>query len=270
MPAKDLITKSQIINRLEGFQHIKGKIVTVHTSLKAVGEIEGGGETLLNALIEFFACDGGLLCVPTHTWNSNVYDRRKAESCIGVLPRLAAAHPDAVRTLHPTHSMAVFGDRQLAESFVENEAFADTPVNPKGCYGKLLAQDGYVLLIGVGQEKNTFIHCVEEMLDVSDRLTDYMVEKTIIHKDGREEKRKLHWFDSKISDVSVYFPKFEAPFRFFGCIEDGCIGNAKVQLCSSRKMKAVIELIYKNNNFGELLDNDLPINEDLYKNGEMQ
>lgn len=265
MSAKELITKSQIIKQLEKFRHIKGKIVTVHTSLKAVGEIEDGGETLLDALIEFFACDGGLLCVPTHTWNSDIYDRRKAESCIGVLPRLAAAHPKAVRTLHPTHSMAVFGDKQLVESFVENEATADTPANPKGCYGKLLSQDGYVLLIGVGQEKNTFIHCVEEMLNVPDRLTEHMVERTIIHKDGREEKRYLHWFDNKIPDVSVYFPKFEAPFRFFGCIEDGFIGNAKAQLCSSRKLKDVIELIYKNNNFGELLDNDRSIDEKLYK-----
>ncbi len=265
-----MLTKALIMEQLEKFRHIKGNIVTVHTSLKAVGEIEGGGETLLDALIEFFAQDGGLLCVPTHTWNSNVYDRREAESCIGVLPRLAAAHPKALRTLHPTHSMAVFGDRQIAESFVENEAFADTPANPKGCYGKMLAQDGYVILIGVGQEKNTFIHCVEEMLGVPDRLTDYMVERTIIHKDGREEKRHLYWFDNKIPDVSVYFPKFEAPFRFYGCIEDGYIGNAKVQLCSTRKMKEVIELIYKNNNFGELLDNDRSIDGKLYKNGEMQ
>jgi aminoglycoside 3-N-acetyltransferase len=263
------ITKLQILEQLEKFRHIKGKIVTVHTSLKAVGEIEGGGETLLDALIEFFACDGGLLCVPTHTWNSLVFDRRKAESCIGVLPRLAAAHPDGIRTLHPTHSMVVFGDKKLAEGFVENEAIVDTPANPKGCYGKLLAQDGYVLLIGVGQNKNTFIHCVEEMLDVPDRLTKDVVERTVIHKDGREEKRYLHWFDNKIPDVSVYFHKFEAPFRFFGCIEDAFIGNAKVQICRAGKMKDVIELIYKNNNFGELLDNDLPINEDLYKNGEM-
>lgn len=270
MAAKGLITKSKIMEQLEEFRHIKGKIVIVHTSLRAVGEIEGGGETLLDALIEFFARDGGLLCVPTHTWNSDVYDRREAQSCIGVLPRLAAAHPDSVRTLHPTHSMAVFGDRQLAERFVENEAFADTPANPKGCFGKIFSQDGYVLLIGVGQEKNTYIHFVEELLDVPDRLTDYKVEKTIIHKDGQKEKRQLYWFDDKIPDVSVYFPKFEAPFRFHRCIKDGYIGNAKVQLCNARKMKEVIELIYKNNHFGELLDSDLPIDEKLYKNGEMQ
>ena len=260
-----MFTKQQLMSQLEKFQHIKGKIVTVHTSLKAVGEIECGGETLLSALIEFFVQGGGLLCVPTHTWNSNVYDRRTNDSCTGILSKLAAAHPKAIRTLHPTHSMAVFGNRERVEWFVSNEATADTTANPKGCYGKLLEEDGYVLLIGVGQNKNTFIHCVEEMLEVPDRLTDFKVEKTIIHEDGTEEKRYLYWFDSKIPDVSIYFTKFEAPFRYHGCIEDGYIGNAKVQICSAKKMYRVIEEIYKKNNFGELLDNDLPIDEKLYK-----
>lgn len=261
---KSLLTKEQLMVQLENFQHVKGKIITVHTSLKAVGEIDGGGETLLSALIEFFTQDGGLLCVPTHTWDSDVYDRRGAYSCIGVLPQLAAAHPQATRTLHPTHSMAVFGDKEKVERFIGWEEFADTPANPKGCYGKLLAEDGYVLLIGVGQDKNTYLHCVEEFLDVPDRLTDFKVEKRIIHKDGREEKRFLYWFDEKIPDVSVNFPKFEEPFRYCGCIEDGYIGNARAQMCSARKMYAVIEKIYKNNNFGELLDNDLPIDKKLY------
>ena len=259
-----LLTKEQLVSQLEKFQHIKGKIVTVHTSLKAVGKIEGGGEVLLSALIDFFTQDGGLLCVPTHTWDSDVYDRRTTHSCIGVLPQLAAAHPDATRTLHPTHSMAVFGDREKVEHFINNEVIADTPANPRGCYGKLFAEDGYVLLIGVGQDKNTYLHCVEEMLDTPNRLTDYKVEKTIIHKDGSEEKRFLYWFDDKIPDVSVYFPKFEEPFRHYGCIENGNIGNAKAELCSARKMYEVSERIYKNNCFGELLDNDLPIDKKLY------
>lgn len=259
-----LITKSQLIEQLEKFNHIKGKIVTVHTSLKSVGEIEGGGETLLSVLIDFFTQDGGLLCVPTHTWDSDVYDQRTPYSCLGVMPNLAAAHVDGVRTLHPTHSMVVFGDREKVESFVSFEAVTDTPANPKGCYGKLFAWDGYVLLIGVGHDKNTYLHFVEESLGTPNRLTDYKVEKKIIHKDGTQEKRLLYWFDDKIPDVSVNFPKFEEPFRYYGCIEDGYIGNAKVQICSARKMYFVIEKIYKNNSFGELLDNDIPIDKKLY------
>ncbi len=261
-----MTTKHDILEQLEKFDIAKGKIVTVHTSLKAIGEIDGGGETLLSVLIEYFTQDGGVLCIPTHTWDSTVYDRRKAESCIGVLPRIAAGHPDGVRTIHPTHSMAVFGEKKKVMDFVKDEGVVDTPTNPRGCYGKIYDKDGYVLLIGVGHDKNTFLHCVEEMLDVPKRLTKEMVERTLIHKDGREEQRFLHWFDmDEIPDVSVNFGKFEPAFRYHRCIVDGQIGNAKVQLCSARKMKDVVELIYKNNNGKELLDNNLPIDEKLYK-----
>lgn len=257
-----MITKNDILKQLEHFNYAKGKIVTVHTSLKAVGEIEGGGDTLLNALVEYFARDGGLLCVPTHTWDSDVYDRRKAESCVGVLPRLAAARDDCVRTLNPTHSMAIFGDG--AHEFALHDANKDTPVNPDGCYGKLGEADGYILLIGVGQDKNTFIHCVEEMMNVSGRLTEHMVEKTIIHKDGSEEKRRLHWFDNRLGDVSRRFVKFETPFRYHGVIDDGYIGDAPVQMCSASKIIDVLYRIYANNNMGELLADDLPVDESLY------
>ena len=231
-----MYTKSDILMDLNALCIPKGKIVTVHTSLRAIGDIEGGGETLLEALLEAFVKEDGILAIPTHTWDSDVYDRRRFDSCIGTLPRLAAAHKEAVRTLHPTHSMAVFGNGERVEEFVKDEALSDTPANPKGCYGKLLAEEGVVLLVGVGQDKNTFLHCVEEMLDTPNRLTATKVKKTIIHRDGREEVKELYWFDdSEISDVSVYFPKFEPAFRYHNAIVDGRVGNASVQICSSRK-----------------------------------
>lgn len=261
-----MLTKQDLLNQLDAFKIAKGKIVTVHTSLKAIGEIEGGAQTLLSALIEYFTADGGLLCVPTHTWNSDIYDMRKSDSCIGVLPCVAAADNRGIRTVHPTHSMAVFGDKQRVTDFIKDEAVVDSTTNPKGCYGKMYDEDGYVLLIGVGQEKNTFIHCVEEMLCVPKRLTDEKVERTVIHKDGTVEKRYLYWFyTDEIPDVSKNFGKFEAPFRFHGAITDGTLGNAKVQLTSCVKAKEIIELIYKNADFRELLADKTPICEELYK-----
>ena len=261
-----MITKEQLINDLSSLGVPMGSIVTVHTSLRAVGEIEGGGETLLDALIEIFTREGGLLAIPTHTWDSDVYDLRKSESCIGTLPRLAAGRSDSYRTLHPTHSMAVFGDRERALDFIKDEESADTPANPEGCLGKLCREDGYVLLLGVGQDKNTFLHCVEEMMKVPHRLTSHKVKKYNVHPDGRREERELFWFDeSSIPDVSVYFTKFEPAFRYHGAIRDGRVGNAPVQLCHAPKMKEVLEIIYNRNNFGELLDSLSPLDEKLYK-----
>lgn len=261
-----MITKANLIKQLENFKIAQGKIVIVHTSLKAVGEIRGGAETLLSALIEYFTVDGGLLCIPTHTWACPNLDLNKAETCLGVLPNIAAGHPDATRTLHPTHSMAVFGEKNRVEQFIEGEDKVDTPVSPKGCYGRIYHEGGYVLLVGVGHEKNTFLHCIEEMLDIPKRLTDSLEERIIIHKNGNCEKKYIHPFkEDEIPDVSLNFGKYEPAFRHHGCIIDGHIGNACAQLCSARKMKEVVELIHKNSCGKELLANNLPLDELFYK-----
>ena len=260
-----MITKKQLTEQLDVFKAAQGKPVMVHSSMKAIGEAEGGAEGLLSVLIEFFTQNGGLLCVPTHTWALPALDLTRPETCIGVLPSVAAAHPDAVRTLHPTHSMAVFGDKKQAEAFAAPEAMVDIPVSPNGSYGKLCEEDGHVLLIGVGHDKNTFLHCVEEMMHVPNRLTKHKEACAIIHKNGVKEIRRIHLFDEDtMPDVSVYFGKYEPAFRYHDCIEDGKIGCADAQLCSARKMKTVMELICKRSQGTELLADASPLPEVLY------
>ncbi len=259
-----MFTKEQILHQLKIFLEAVGKPVTVHTSMKAVGEVEGGAEGLLDTLIRFFTGNGGLLIIPTHTWDSELYDRRKNETCLGVLPRVAAGHPLGVRSLHPTHSVTVFGENAAAFACADDNT--DSPVHPDGCYGSIIKEKGYVLLLGVGHDKNTCIHCVEEMLSVKNRLTSEKVQRTIIHRDGRKETRRLYWFDEEtIPDVSVYFPKLEPVFRYYDCILDGFLGNAPAQLCKTAEMKIAMENLYNRAGGKELLDNDFPIPDALYK-----
>ena len=56
------------------------------------------GEGLLDALIEYFTSEGGLFCIPTHTWSSlgrtdveYTLDMQSNETCVGTLPNIAAA-----------------------------------------------------------------------------------------------------------------------------------------------------------------------------------
>ncbi len=259
-----MLTKRDIIKELQPY-HTNGRPITVHCSLRAIGEIEGGGETLLAALREAFARDGGLLVIPTHTWDDRVLDLRAKRTCIGVLPTLAAKDAAALRSRHPSHSVAVFGEREKALDFIKGDDTADTPTSPRGSYGRLYDEDGYIFLIGVGQEKNTFIHCVEEMLGVPRYLAE-KVEGSVIDENGREEKRSLFWFDdSKTGDVSLHFGKFEAAFDHVSCITHGMLGRAKTQLLRARDAKEIIARIYKNAAGRELLADDAPLDPALYQ-----
>lgn len=261
-----MFTKEDILKQLETFSVAKGHLVTMHTSLRAVGPVEGGADTLLDALIEFFTPGGGLFCVPTHTWHTRVYDMRTDDTCIGTFPRVAAGRPDGVRSAHPTHSMKAFGDKALAEEFVKGDELVETMTDPRGCYGELYRQDGYVLLTGVGHNRNTYLHVVEDMLGLTRRLVEEKTKYTLIYPNGEEKERWIRWLDfSKTGDVSTHFPKFEPAFRYHGAIVDGMIGNADVQLCSARKMKEVVELIYTRAGDVELMADDVPLDESLYK-----
>ena len=63
--------------------------ILIHSSMKSIGAVEGGADTVLDALMEFFA--EGLLLLPTHTGRSidrgnPVFDVRRRPCCVGILP----------------------------------------------------------------------------------------------------------------------------------------------------------------------------------------
>ena len=274
-----MFTKEQIYEQLKQLGAPKNSVVTVHTSLKAVGEVEGRGEGLLDVFIRYFTEDGGLLCIPTHTWDNvkvkitkeeliekPTLDMNSSWTCIGTFPSIAAAHPEAHRSEHPTHSMAVFGDAECAENFIKDDAFAVSSADPKGCYGKIYENGGYILLLGVGHNKDTYIHFVEDLLGIENRLSSEPRDNSVKRKSGEIVFRKVRITHAEgIGDVSQYYGKFEPAFRYHGAIKDGIIGNAPVQLCDARKIKEVVELVYKRANGLEILADNAPLDEKLYK-----
>lgn len=265
-----MYTKDQIFEQLDEMNAPRDGIVVIHSSLKAIGEFEGRGEGLLEALIEYFTAEGGLLCIPTHTWGfllsrEIAMDMTTGETCIGTLPTLAAKHPNAHRSIHPTHSIAVFGDHEKAEELIKDDRYCNTPASPKSVMGKIYERGGHVLLIGVGHNRNTYIHCVEEILDVQNRLTSFEVPYKIKLKSGEiiEGMTRYHLAEG-IQDVSAHYPKYEEAFKYFDIITHGLIGNAKSQLLSARAIKSVVELIRKRSGGIELMADDKPLDENYY------
>lgn len=275
-----MFTKQDIIDQLSEMGASRNGVVLVHSSLRAVGETEGRGEGLLDALIEYFTSDGGLLCIPAHTWaNADkrevpTLDMNTSETCIGTLPRIAAEYAlryadcgvgvPAVRSQHPTHSMVVFG--KGADEFVSDEVRCATPAPPFGCYGKICERGGHILLVGVGHNRNTFLHGVEEMLNVENRLTPEPLPLTVRLADGSVVSRpsKCH-LAVGIGDVSLRYPKYEPAFRYHSCIKDGFVGNAPVQLCDVRGMRDVMTMIYKRSGGKDVMADTLPIPEAFYR-----
>ena len=243
-------------------------VVLVHSSLRLVGNIEGGGQTLLDALIEYCTAEGGLLCIPTHTWGflrrEITLDMTARETCLGALSSIALSDSRGVRSENPTHSMVVFGER--ASEFVGDELFVSSGTAPESCYGKIYREGGHILLVGVAHSRNTYLHCAEEMVGMPNRLSPEPRDVTVKLSSGETVTRRVYTHRTDYtSDVSLRFIKYEMPFRYHGAIRDGFIGNAPAEVCDARIMKETIELIFKNSGGADPLVDEKPIPQTLYR-----
>ena len=260
-----MFTKEELFAQLRAMHAPQDALVMMHASFRAVGEVEGGAEGFLDTLIAYFTAKGGLFCVPTHTWHNLgkdviTLDMLHPESNLGVLPTLAAKRTDGVRSENPCHSVVVFGDRARAEALVREDAFVKTPTAPNSVYGKLYEQAGFVLLVGVSQAKNTYLHTVDEILNLPDRMDDTPISTTVRRLNGEILTRDLLLFKcSTTEDISERFPKYDTAFRYHGAITDGWLGRAPVQLCDAVRMKEVVALLHARSEGKDPLGDERPI-----------
>jgi aminoglycoside 3-N-acetyltransferase len=230
-----MYTKQDLLLHLEKMGIMPGDTVLIHSSMKAIGEVDGGADTVLDALMEYLS--EGLLVLPTHTWATmdeiyNVYDPAMEPACVGILPNLFRKRTGVLRSLHPTHSVAAFG--KDSESFIEGEENRTTPCAPGGCYDRLRERNGKILLLGVGHARNTFIHCVEELLDVPERLTKTPAFFKIVMPDKQIKPVFVHRHDNPNTDhISEAYTKLEQAFYDRNAAKKVTFGDASCILCDA-------------------------------------
>lgn len=249
MNQKRYYTKQDIFSQLEAMNAPTGSVVLMHSSMRSVGNVEGGGKGLLDVMIDYFTRDGGLFCVPVHTWHNMgkeiTLDMTSSDNCLGAFSTVAAEDARGLRTENPTHSMMIFGERERAKRFAAQEAQLLTPTAPESCYGKLCKEGGYVLLVGVAQSKNTYLHSVAEMLCLPNRMSDTPMMTAVKRASGEIVRRPLTLYHTDYtSDISCRFIQYDTAFRYMRCITDGFVGDAPTQLCDARRMKETVERIF--------------------------
>lgn len=142
----------------------KGDTVIVHSSFKSMGQVEGGADTVIDALIEVVGKDGNVM-FPALSWEpcrtTLKFSINDTPACIGYLPNVFRKRQGVIRSLHPTHSVCAFGKN--AVELTKDHYIDDTPVGPNSPYRKMLAFGGKILMLGCGLGPNTFMHGVEEV-----------------------------------------------------------------------------------------------------------
>lgn len=189
----------------------EGDTLMMHTSVKSFGFIEGGVQTLIDALKSVVGETGNLI-VPTLTgseklsWqNPPVFDVVKTPCWTGLFPETFRKLREAKRSLHPTHSVAVIG-KDANELIVDHE-LSETPCGKDTPYYRLALKKGKVVCFGVNFESVTLFHTIEELAGVPYHLQPEPVEATITDLFGKQRTVKI--FIHKYGDernFSVMYP----------------------------------------------------------------
>ncbi len=244
-----MVTEKDIFKMLRDCGVKNTDVVTIHSSLRSIGKIENGADGLIDAICKYLS--EGIFLVPTHTWatvnkDNPYFDVRTSEPCIGTLARVAALRPDGIRSLHPTHSLTAFG--KGAAKYVSGEEYSATPAPVGGALSSLYERKGKILLIGVGQERNTYLHAVDERLNIQNRLSAEPFTVTITDKSGKTITSPPFRCHHAVgtNDVSKQYPNYEKAFEYHRAMVYSKLGGAVVRCCDAEKITDVVRLLWKN------------------------
>ncbi|WP_329541056.1 aminoglycoside N(3)-acetyltransferase [Streptomyces sp. NBC_01358] len=213
----------------------------VHASLSSLGPVDGGAATVVESLRTAVGPTGTLV-TPTFTWqvadpdpdhvgvpDAAVKARRAAVSAfhpdlpstsMGAIAEALRALPESLRSSHPQASVAAVGAH--AADIVDRQTlgFAIGRTSP---FGSLYDIGGYILLIGVGHNRNTFLHHAET-LTPHPRLK---VRRFPLNIDGERV-----WVETPDvgNDNDTHFPTIGREFEEHAGIHHVMVGGAPCRL----------------------------------------
>lgn len=234
LATKPVVTKDDIVAGLRGLGLRAGDIIGVHSSLSSLGWVEGGAETVVDALVEVVG-EAGTVVVPTYstnretvpatpeeqalgvTWKSRVlpYDPQSTPCWTGRIPDTLWRRPEAVRSSNPTHSLAAIGP--------------DASVLVEG-WEKLWEMDGYILLLGVTLRCCSAMHLAEREVELPEFIVRHIT---------RPPELVAQYPPGEWSLGYGPYPDFllmEGPCQERGIMTLGRIGSAVVRLVRLREL----------------------------------
>jgi aminoglycoside 3-N-acetyltransferase len=217
------VTRQEIMEGLRTLGLAEGDLVQVHSSLSSFGHVEGGADTVVDALLKAVGAKGTVM-VPTFNHGSvDIFDIRNSPSTNGAVTNALRLRPEAHRSLHPTHPTAAIGP--LAELVTRDHPQAGT-FGIASPLGKLAAMGGRVLLLGVGMNTNTMAHIGETVYGVPCFIEGWP--RRMVDGLGHVTRAQgLYWREGP---CRVEWEPLEMCLRERSQISDGQIGNAKLQL----------------------------------------
>jgi aminoglycoside 3-N-acetyltransferase len=164
-----MLTLESLTNAFRNLGVQAGDVLLVHSSYKSLGEVDGGPQTVIDALLAALGPEGTLI-MPTFNFDFNKgkpWDMRSTPSQMGILTEFVRKDPRAKRVFHPIYSFAIIG--KYAESL--GSLRYKSSYERGSVFGKLRDLDGKIMVIGLSYTRSmTFFHHIEQMEGVDYRF----------------------------------------------------------------------------------------------------
>ncbi|MDA9981900.1 AAC(3) family N-acetyltransferase [Gammaproteobacteria bacterium] len=160
---KPEISERRLLDELEAIGVRKGDHIGLGISFKSLGQVIGGPETFINALLQAVGPEGSIM-VNTYTEHFGisriktgrvdyVFDYRSTSCNTGLIPETVRKRCNALRSKHPVTSVAAIG--QLASYLTDGHGPSSPGFRP---YSRLAKKNGKILSIGIGDRLVGFRH----------------------------------------------------------------------------------------------------------------
>jgi aminoglycoside 3-N-acetyltransferase len=175
------VEKAIIVSALHEMGIRSGDYIGLHANVPSLGRVlinvqkEGGTPAVhraVNDVIDSFVSavgwEKGLVMVPTFSYcfagsEYKPYHPRKSPSRVGLLTELFFNRPDAIRSLHPTHSVAAIGGRagEITKDHEKKTALGiDSP------FYRLAKLGGWICYLGTSSTTLSLLHVAEAVAGV--------------------------------------------------------------------------------------------------------
>ena len=209
----------------------RGAVVFMHSSLSSIGEVEGGADAVVDAVLDALGPEG-TLAVPTfcsiNRRRGLTFEPDATPSEVGQITNALRSRPEAFRSRHIWQSMSAVGKR--AEEMMS--VHRPTAWAADGPFWRLYEWDAYIMLLGVPYFRSTFWHLIEQMVQPAYGRWRESTGR-VKNPDGTESPLEEITFGPKTGHVHD-FNKLGSRMEARGLVRVGAVGNAMARLYRAR------------------------------------